>query len=111
MSSSKRKFGDKGFQEPRKIPKTSEIDVSSNVERHYNEKREEGREKRMKSRILRLRNFNNWTKSVLIGKYTKNGDVVLDIGCGKGGDLIKWDKARIDKLYGFGKSLKIQQQT
>ncbi|CAJ0914562.1 9051_t:CDS:2, partial [Entrophospora sp. SA101] len=102
-SSSKRKLGDRTPQESRKIPKHTDF-VSSNshvVERHYNEKREEGREKRMESKILRLRNFNNWLKSVLIGKHMAAGNTVLDIGCGKGGDLNKWDKAEIHKYYGF----------
>ncbi|CAJ0754202.1 9379_t:CDS:2 [Entrophospora sp. SA101] len=55
----------------------------------------------MESKILRLRNFNNWLKSVLIGKHMAAGNTVLDIGCGKGGDLNKWDKAEIHKYYGF----------
>ncbi|XP_078492681.1 mRNA cap guanine-N(7) methyltransferase-like isoform X2 [Ciona intestinalis] len=47
-----------------------------------------------------MRNFNNWTKSVLIRKYTDllyhvgvAHPVVLELGCGKGGDILKWDEA------------------
>ncbi|XP_015472653.1 mRNA cap guanine-N7 methyltransferase isoform X4 [Parus major] len=74
------------------------------VAAHYNELQEVGLEKRSQSRIFYLRNFNNWTKSVLIGEFIdrvrqkKNDITVLDLGCGKGGDLLKWKKGRIKKL-------------
>ncbi|XP_042539617.1 mRNA cap guanine-N7 methyltransferase [Dipodomys spectabilis] len=78
---------------------------SSAVAAHYNELQEVGLEKRSQSRIFYLRNFNNWIKSVLIGEFlekvrqkkTRN-ITVLDLGCGKGGDLLKWRKGRINKL-------------
>nr|XP_033790048.1 mRNA cap guanine-N7 methyltransferase [Geotrypetes seraphini] len=76
-----------------------------NVARHYNDLKESGLEKRSQSRIFFLRNFNNWMKSVLIGEFldkvreTKKEDItVLDLGCGKGGDLLKWKKGKIGKL-------------
>ncbi|XP_006024173.1 mRNA cap guanine-N7 methyltransferase [Alligator sinensis] len=74
------------------------------VAAHYNELQEVGVEKRSESRIFYLRNFNNWMKSVLIGEFIdkvrqkKNSITVLDLGCGKGGDLLKWRKGRIHKL-------------
>lgn len=78
---------------------------SSAVAAHYNELQEVGLEKRSQSRIFYLRNFNNWMKSVLIGEFLENlrqkkkRDItVLDLGCGKGGDLLKWKKGRINKL-------------
>lgn len=72
------------------------------VRQHYNEREERGREARQESKIFRLRKFNNWVKSVLIAKFIperteeeideNRGLFVLDIGCGKGGDLGKWQK-------------------
>jgi mRNA (guanine-N7-)-methyltransferase len=64
------------------------------VGEHYNERRDEGRRGRQDSRIIRLRSFNNWLKSVLINLHTQPGYRVLDLCCGKGGDLNKWDKSQ-----------------
>jgi mRNA (guanine-N7-)-methyltransferase len=80
-----------------------------------------GIEQRRDSRIIGLRNFNNWIKSVLITRFahpalavsavTDGGGArggrglrgkVLDLGCGKGGDLNKWSKARIKEYIALG---------
>ncbi|CAG8516916.1 10177_t:CDS:2 [Diversispora eburnea] len=71
------------------------------VANHYNNIEDKGKQRRLESKIIFLRNFNNWVKSVLIGKNTPEQGVVLDIGCGKGGDLLKWGKAKISKLVGL----------
>ncbi|KAI5811588.1 mRNA capping enzyme-domain-containing protein [Peziza echinospora] len=87
--------------------------VEDVVRSHYNEKREMGKQWRVESsRIKGLRSFNNWIKSCVIQKFSPNptlltsaegmryGGVpederlcVLDVGCGKGGDLLKWKLA------------------
>ena len=44
------------------------------------------------SPIFHMRNFNNWVKSTLIEKHCqKPGYAVLDLACGKGADLTKWE--------------------
>ena len=86
------------------------------VRQHYNAVPERGRDwRKTDSRIKGLRSFNNWVKSTLIQKFSPNEDftpgaqerggmvfaegpppkglLVLDMGCGKGGDLGKWQQA------------------
>ena len=72
------------------------------VRQHYNMVPERGREWRQTdSKIKGLRSYNNWVKSSLIQKFI--GDErnlkILDIGCGKGGDLQKWQASRKVELY------------
>lgn len=77
------------------------------VATHYNQLKEKGLNERSKSRIVYLRNFHNWIKSMLINEYlTKikerkkhNAPLrVHDMCCGKGGDLLKWRKGGITHL-------------
>lgn len=48
-----------------------------------------------------MRAFNNWIKSNMILTYCKNKYNVLDIGCGRGGDLIKFVHAEIKEYVGI----------
>ncbi|KAF2398944.1 guanine-N(7)-methyltransferase [Trichodelitschia bisporula] len=78
--------------------------VADFVAQHYNAVPQRGREWRhTESKIRGLRSYNNWVKSVLISKCSPRaaGAKVLDIGCGKGGDLQKWASRRIDLYVGL----------
>jgi len=70
------------------------------IAEHYNKRPEIGIYGREKSRIIRLKNYNNWVKAVLINEFARPGDHVLDLCCGKGGDFGKWSKRRIASLTG-----------
>ncbi|XP_030645161.1 mRNA cap guanine-N(7) methyltransferase [Chanos chanos] len=103
-STLKRKYDEEDEDScPRKLQLTEERH-SQKVASHYNTLQECGLEERNKSRILHMRNFNNWLKSILIGEILEQvrqerRDVcVLDLGCGKGGDLLKWRKGHISRL-------------
>ncbi|XP_052208667.1 mRNA cap guanine-N7 methyltransferase 1 [Diospyros lotus] len=67
---------------------------------HYSARMNQTLEEREASPIIHLKKLNNWIKSVLIHLYAQRGDAVLDLACGKGGDLIKWDKAKIGYYVG-----------
>ncbi|KAL3082408.1 hypothetical protein niasHT_038474 [Heterodera trifolii] len=80
---------------------------SSVVASHYNALPEMGIQLRNDSRILHLRNFNNWMKSMLIAEFLERlgteelcdgGATVLDLCCGKGGDLRKWRVGAIREI-------------
>jgi len=76
------------------------------VRQHYNTLEEKGIDARRQSRIYHLRSFNNWIKSMLIsdaikrlsttptGEQLNDNLTVLDMCCGKGGDIQKWLKSR-----------------
>lgn len=93
--------------------------VSDVVRQHYNAVPERGREwRKTESKIRGLRTFNNWVKSTMIQKFSPDEEfiarfrdtkdwaddsdlppmddkrlLVVDLGCGKGGDLGKWQLA------------------
>ncbi|WVQ78726.1 hypothetical protein IAT38_000813 [Cryptococcus sp. DSM 104549] len=76
--------------------------VVASVANHYNARPEVGVAHREFSPIIGLKKFNNWVKSVLIGKFAhRPRGRVLDVGCGKGGDLNKWKQARIGLYVGL----------
>ncbi|KAF8391445.1 hypothetical protein HHK36_023750 [Tetracentron sinense] len=68
---------------------------------HYSARTNQTLEEREASPIIHLKKLNNWIKSLLIQLYARRGDAVLDLACGKGGDLIKWDKAKIGYYVGI----------
>ncbi|KAL1823406.1 hypothetical protein ACET3Z_010184 [Daucus carota] len=68
---------------------------------HYSARKNHTLEEREASPIIHLKKLNNWIKSVLIQLYARRGDAVLDLACGKGGDLIKWDKANVGYYVGI----------
>lgn len=88
-----------------------------------NTRPEVGVKQRMESPIIGLKYFNNWVKSVLITRFAhpvltsslvsqssgpgRGRGKVLDLGCGKGGDLTKWAKARVKELACAGEWLSV----
>ncbi|KAJ2356504.1 mRNA cap guanine-N7 methyltransferase, partial [Coemansia sp. RSA 2618] len=74
---------------------------AEHVAEHYNQRRELGVEGRMHTMITGLRLFNNWVKSIMIRQFAYTGCRVLDLGCGKGGDLRKWSIAGISEYVGM----------
>lgn len=52
------------------------------------------------STMAGIRKTNNWIKRILIEKYCHEGMVVLDLCCGKGGDLLKYKNQHIRSYVG-----------
>ncbi len=52
------------------------------------------------SRVSFLRAFNNWVKSTLISYYSPPAASALDLCCGKGGDLGKWQRVQCAHYVG-----------
>lgn len=76
------------------------------VARHYSDRKGLTFDERRKSDILALRELNNWVKSELILACVRLNDFVLDLACGKGGDLPKWKEARVGAYCGVDVALR-----
>ena len=74
-----------------------EVDVAN----HYNNFKDRHRTLTSGSDILNLKNLNNWVKSVLIGKHIKSNGAVLDLACGKGGDMLKFQAGKCTLYVGI----------
>ncbi|KAL8825314.1 MAG: hypothetical protein Q9170_007842 [Blastenia crenularia] len=92
-------------REEEAIASASTRSTAEAVKHHYNAVPQRGRDwRRTESRIKGLRAFNNWTKGVIINKFSPdNGHAlqVLDLGCGKGGDLAKWAQQPVQLYVGI----------
>lgn len=51
-------------------------------------------------RSSRARAVNNLAKSAILGDFLYSGSTVLDLGCGRGGDLGKYQKSNVSFLLG-----------
>ncbi|KAI5172424.1 mRNA (guanine-N7-)-methyltransferase [Nematocida sp. LUAm3] len=70
------------------------------IEAHYNKIESLGTEKRKESKIIGVREINNFIKMRLISKYSTEGMIVMDLGCGKGGDLSKLKFLAVNHYFG-----------
>lgn len=84
-------------------------DINSIVRSHYNQRTIQSKMQgsRTKSPIYKLRNFNNAVKYMLLGNYVRKNPnpglptVILDMCCGKGGDLNKAEFVGADQYVGI----------
>jgi mRNA (guanine-N7-)-methyltransferase len=54
-----------------------------------------------KTNFYNMKKFHNNIKRDLIKKYAKNNDTIIDLGCGKGGDMHKWISTNIKYVKGY----------
>lgn len=84
-------------------------DINSIVRQHYNQRTQQSKSQgpRTSSPIYKLRNFNNTIKYILLGNWAKHDAEssplfsILDLCCGKGGDLNKCEFIKIDQYIGI----------
>lgn len=100
------KFDYKTFQS--NISHKENKDINSIVRQHYNQRTHQSRLQgsRTRSPIYKLRNFNNAIKYILLGNWVKRRApntplVLLDLCCGKGGDLNKCEFVNVDQYIGI----------
>lgn len=74
--------------------------MAREIREHYNRIEERGKDARKQSQTINIRNTNNFIKVSLIRQYVRKHDSVLDLGCGKGGDLLKYKRVGIDEYCG-----------
>lgn len=84
-------------------------DINSIVRSHYNQRAHQSKIQgpRTASPIYKLRNFNNVIKYMILGGYSRNSEakdselVILDLCCGKGGDLNKCEFMGVSQYIGI----------
>jgi len=93
-------------EDERKLAESRTPGAVDMVSAHYNSVPQRGREwRKTDSSIRGLRSLNNWVKSAIIQKFSQPDIptpnlMVLDMGCGKGGDLMKWKSApQMPRVY------------
>ena len=84
-----------------KRQKNYDVNEATLVAKHYSQRQNQNLEQRKQSPIYNLRCLNNFVKSTLIQTVTKKKDRVMDLACGKGGDLGKFKKAEIGYYCGI----------
>jgi len=81
--------------------------IATVVAQHYNGLQANGFAERNASEIVNLRRFNNYIKGEIMETATKRirqekgygcSINVLDLCCGKGGDLFKWNRERVNHV-------------
>lgn len=91
-----------------KISHKENKDINSIVRQHYNQRTYHSKHQgsRTKSPIYKMRNFNNAIKYILLGNWVERRApnaplVLLDMCCGKGGDLNKCEFVNVDQYVGI----------
>ncbi|KAK1351122.1 mRNA cap guanine-N7 methyltransferase [Hamiltosporidium tvaerminnensis] len=74
--------------------------VNRKIATHYDKIQKKTISERKNSKIINIITTNNFIKTILLNKYIKERMDVLDMGCGKGGDLQKYKYLRIKNYLG-----------
>ena len=73
---------------------------TSKISRHYNRVARETTHERKSDKMLPVRNLHNWLKNCIIRSRCAPGHSVLDLCCGKGGDIFKYKHLGVSRYTG-----------
>ena len=48
-----------------------------------------------------MADFHSYVKKILIKKHSNNGDNLIDLSCGKGGDMNHWLDSKLNAIAGI----------
>jgi mRNA (guanine-N7-)-methyltransferase len=71
---------------------------------HYDSKPSQSRRDRAHGPAAPLKTFHNQVKRELVNAFARNASSLLDVACGRGGDLAKWDAANVQTVLGIDNS-------
>jgi hypothetical protein len=77
-----------------------EIDILSKSISHYSSNNFVYYQQ-VSSNAKNMRSFHNWIKNIMITSYCRKDFRVLDIGCGRGGDIMKFINAEVKEYVGI----------
>lgn len=75
--------------------------MSDGVRRHYDSLRVPTRAERASGPAAELKRVHNTLKYDLIAKFARNANFLVDIGCGRGSDLLKYRAAGVANVLGL----------
>lgn len=68
---------------------------------HYDNTRFQSREERAQGPLFALKKYHNAVKRTLLQMYATRADSLLDLCCGRGGDIQKWNACKIKRVVGL----------
>lgn len=71
---------------------------------HYDSKHSQSRRDRANGPAAPLKRYHNLVKRELINVYARHASSLLDVACGRGGDVAKWDAAGVRSVTGIDNS-------
>jgi 2-polyprenyl-3-methyl-5-hydroxy-6-metoxy-1,4-benzoquinol methylase len=90
-----------------------DLDLVERTKRHYDAhaktpvgSRKDALRQRQQGPAIQLKKFHNDVKRELINTYSRGSRRLLDLACGRGGDLNKWADADIREVVGVDLSPK-----
>lgn len=78
--------------------------MGDGVRRHYDSLSVPTRRERSSGPAAELKRVHNAFKSRLIQRFARNANFLVDIGCGRGGDIGKWRASGVANVLGFDNS-------